>query len=440
MTQAIEPKTAQQPPPKAKKGRVGLVAGVLLGVGLAALVGTRVKEKLAERAAIQAATPAAKGEVATGPSITGVPGEGGYTQKRIYGRTIRGEPVAWKASIPITGTLAPIQEADIGFKVPGRLQSIQVKVGDRVKAGALLATLDGSEASAQAAAAGAGVKAAEIAHEMAKDAQKRTDSLFQGNAISEAEKSTMQQRTALALAQLEQAKAQARLAGANVGNTRVVAPFAGFVTRVPSGIGKFVGPGEPLIHIDDTTVLKLNATLSEVDARMVEPGDVLEIDGGSEGLGEAASGQGKDAANERPTGKVTAVLGSLDPQTRRVPIVGEIKNDPKFGLRSGAFVRARILPAREVPALKLPGTALRPGSQDEVILVREGKARVARVGLTIGEGGVLFVRSGLSASDDVLAEPSAETRDGDTITLEEGAAATTKDKNKTPISAPGKAP
>lgn len=435
MTQAMEPRTAQQPP-KAKKGRAGLVAGVLLGIGLTALVGMRVKEKLAERAAMQASMPAAKGETATGPSITGAPGAGVYVQKRIYGRAIRGEPVSFRATIPITGTLAPIQEADIGFKIPGRLQSIHVKVGDRVKAGELLATLDGSEASAQAAAAGAGAKAAEIAFEMAKDAQKRTDSLFQGNAVSEAEKTTMQQRTALAQAQFEQAKAQVRLAGANVGNTRVVSPFAGFVTRVPSGVGKFVGPGEPLIHIDDTSVLKLNATLSEADARMVEPGDAFELEVSAEGVGEAAIAQGEGASKDRPKGKVTAVLGSLDPMTRRVPIVGEIKNDPKLGLRSGAFVRARITPAREVAALKLPGTALRPGSQDEVILVRNGKAHVARVSLSIGEGGALFVRSGLSASDEVLLEPSAETRDGDEITLD-GAPGK---KAETQQPAPGKAP
>lgn len=418
MTHAMEPRTAEQPPakPAAKKGRGGLIAAVLIGLGLAALVGSRVKEKVAERAALQAeSTAAAKGAEASAPADKSGAGEAGaYVTKRLHGRAVRGEPVVWKPSIPVTGTLAPVQEADIGFKIPGRLQSINVKVGDKVKAGALLATLDGAEASAQAAAAGAGAKAAEIGYEMAKDAQKRTDSLFQGNAISEAERSTMQQRTALALAQLEQARAQARLAGTSVGNTRVVAPFAGFVTRVPNGVGRFVGPGEPLVHIDDTSVLKLNATLSETDARMVEKGDEFELESGFEGVGE-----GETMA--RPKGKITAVLGTLDPQTRRVPVLGELKNDPKLGLRSGAFVRARIEPAREVPALKLPGSALRPGSQDEVIVIREGRTRVVRIGLSIGEGGALYVRSGLSASDDVLLEPSAETRDGDLITLDAGA-------------------
>jgi multidrug efflux pump subunit AcrA (membrane-fusion protein) len=184
------------------------------------------------------------------------------------------------------------------------------------------------------------------------------------------------------------------------------------------------------VHIDDTSVLKLNATLSEADARMVEPGDAFDIDGSVDGIGAGTSGQAEGAPKDRLKGKVTAVLGSLDPLTRRVPIVGEIKNDPKLGLRSGAFVRARITPGREVPALKLPGSALRPGSQDEVIVVRDGKARVARVGLTIGEGGSLFIRSGLSASDEVLLEPSAETRDGDQITLDGGPAPADANKDK----------
>ncbi|MBK9264217.1 MAG: HlyD family efflux transporter periplasmic adaptor subunit [Polyangiaceae bacterium] len=129
----------------------------------------------------------------------------------------------------------------------------------------MLGIIDAAEAAAQARVAQTGVKVAEISLDMAKDGQKRTDTLFQQNAIAEAEKTTSTQRALLAAAQLEQARAQAKAVSVTLSNATLTAPFAGLVTRVPPGIGRIVGPGEPLFHIEDTSVLKLSASLSESD-------------------------------------------------------------------------------------------------------------------------------------------------------------------------------
>lgn len=384
--------TTTQPPagPSAgprKKGRVGLILGLAATLGLAALLGVRVKEALAERAALaaeQARQQTAKAET-TGP-------------KRAETKTTLGQPAKWRPVLSLTGTLAPTQEADVGFKMPGRLQTVKAKVGELVKAGALLATIDGSEMGAQAGVAAAGVHAAELALEMAKDGQRRVDMLFASNAISEGEKTAAAQRVALALAQLDQAKAQANLTTVSSANTRLSAPFAGYITRAPAGIGKIVQPGEPLFHVDDTSILKLNATLSEEDARLVDVGAAVAIEGAPEA-----------------SGKVTVVLGSLDPMTRRVPIVAEIPNQPVTSLRAGAFVRAKITPAKDVDVIKLPASTLRAGSLDEIVVRREGKAHIARVVASIGEDGALLVREGVRAVDEVVLSPSIDVREGDAL-------------------------
>lgn len=408
---SLTPRTDKPQAEPAKKGRVGLIVTLIIGAGLAGIIGLRVKEKLAEKKALEQSVASGTAQSQKGESTA-------VNRKRAY-KPVRGESVMYRPRISITGTLSPIQESDIGFKVPGRLQSIRVKVGDTVKAGTLLATLDGAEASAQAAAAAAGARAAEIGYEMAKDAQRRTDSLFESKAISEAERTGVQQKASLAQAQYEMARAQAQLATQNLGNTRIVAPFSGSIARVPSGVGRFVGPGEPLVHIDDTSVLKFSATLSETDASMVDVGSIFSIDDPSA----TRVLEGEEAKPPQFKGRITSVLNSLDPQTRRVPIVGELPNKPPTGLRAGAFVRVTITPEKEVNTIKLPAGALRPGSQDEVVIARSGKAHIARLSLTIGEDGSLYVRSGLSPSDDVLLEPSVELRDGDEVMLEGAAPA-----------------
>lgn len=358
------------------------IGAAAVAIGLFAFIGVRVKETLADRKAVAAASAERQVEA----------------QKRAGVATVRAKKKTWRPTIPVTGTLSPVQEADVGFKTGGRLVTVTVKVGDQVKAGQLLAALDVAEARAQAAATGAAVRAAQVSYDMAKDAEKRTLALFEQKAVSDAENLAAQNRSALALAQLEQARAQAQLATVGVGNGSLPAPFSGLVTRAPDGVGKIVGPGEPMFHVQDTSVLKLSATVTEADARLIAVGDTITVEGA--------------------TGKLTAVLGALDPQTRRVPIVAEIPNaegGPDGRMLAGAFVRASIASGREVTVFELPATALRPGSQDEIVVLDKGRAKLVHIAFTTAPDGAVLVRSGVTPEDAVVAAPSPEVKDGEDL-------------------------
>lgn len=401
---------------------VAKMIGLSLVIGLGTFIGVRVKGTLSDRAVMASSlTDQAKG----GP-------------KRAAVTIVHATSRTWRPTILITGTLTPIQDSDVGFKTGGRLQAVRVKVGDRVKAGQQLAALDVSEVSAQSVAASAGVRAAQVGYDMAKDAETRTLALFEQHAVSDAEHTAVQNRRALALAQLEQARAQAQLAGVGVSNGFLAAPFSGLVTRAPNGVGKIVGPGEPLFHLEDTSVLKLTATLTEADARLVEVGAEIVVDD-ADSEGEPAAAPVAKAADTpvvtdkkasvvttgdvAPTaprghavhGKVTSVLGSLDAQTRRVPMTAEIPNVARIPLLAGSFVRATVTSAREISVLVLPAGTLRPGSQDEVVVMANGKAHLARIAFTTASDGSLLVRSGLAAESGVVQSPSAEVREGDDL-------------------------
>ena len=379
------------------RGRAVAISAVAAMIGLFTFVGVRVKETLADRKAMSSSL-------------------GEHTQQgqkhAAAVAVVHGIPRAWRPRIPVTGTLAPVQDADVGFKTGGRLVAVRAKVGDHVKGGQLLAALDVSEAQAQVAATSAGVRAAQVGYEMARDAEKRTVALFEQKAVSDAENLGAMNRAALALAQLEQARAQAQLASVGVGNGTLSAPFSGLVTRAPSGVGKIVAPGEAMFHVEDTQVLKLNATLSETDARLVEVGAEIRVDGEDSATPIDGSGKGVAAGTR---GRVTAVLGSLDAQTRRVPMLAEIPNDASPPLLAGAFVRATILSTRETQVLMLPASALRPGSQDEVVVLAAGRARLVHVLYTAAPDGSLLVRSGITPVDTIVASPSSEVRDGDEL-------------------------
>jgi membrane fusion protein (multidrug efflux system) len=300
----------------------------------------------------------------------------------------------WRPTVALEGTLQPAREADLGFKAAGRLGAIRVKLGDKVRAGDVLAMLDDNEARAQVQAAEAQVHAAEAQLALADDAAQRMGTLAQSGAATQMSGVQSAQQKQLAAAQLDGARAQLLLAQANLKNHSLLAPFSGSVTKVPSGTGAIVAPGAPLFHLSDVSTLKLAATVSEGDAALVKAGAKVQVDS--------------------HVGEVHAVLSSVDAATRRVPVEALITNDGQ--LLGGSFVRAQLLGLDEIAVLKLPANALRPGSQNEVMVVRDGRLERRRVTFSsVGE--VLYVRSGLKNDEQVLLSPSPEAQDGDPVML-----------------------
>lgn len=370
--------------PKRSSSKTAIAIGLLSVVALSLWTGLRVQEALEKRAATEAsARPLSESEgepaaLAQPPSV------------------VRGEKQQHRPSIACEGTLFASQDVDLAFKAGGQLASVRVKLGQLVKRGEVIASLDAVEASAQVKAAEAQLRAAEAQLALAEDAERRTSGMVDAGALPEATGVQVDQQRALALAQVDAARAQLSLARANLSNHTLVAPFTGFVTRVPTGTGSVIAPGMPAFHLSDVTTLSLKGTVGEEDAQLLRVGSEIEIEA-----------QGRTVA-----GKVVAVLTSVDPMTRRVPFEAEVVNDVEPRLLSGSLVRAKVVAGEAVEVLRLPASALRPGSQSEIMVVDGGKLQARRVTLATSEGGDLLVRSGLSPDEDVLLAPPANAKDG----------------------------
>lgn len=381
--------TSSAQPERVKAPLAGVIAGLVMVGGLVAWTTTRVTTATKAQAAVaerRVADAERNAAIAKQPEKVSV---------------VSGVAAKWLPRVELDGTLAAEQSASVGFKVGGKIGSLKVKVGDQVRAGALLATLDSTEAGAQAAAMAAQVRAAEAQLALAQDSQRRTQAMVQSGSFAEASGVQSTQQSALALAQLDAAKAQASLSRVSLGNHTLTAPFAGTVTKVPDGIGEVVAPGAPLFEIVNIKVLKLATTVSEHDANLLLPGAPVEL----------------VLENGKATGRVSAVLGTIDQKTRRVPVEASFDN-PGF-LRAGAFVQAHVDAKNEIDVLKLPHEVLRPGSQDEVLVVLDGgKLDARRVVFSIDKDGTLLVRRGISAGDKLVAKPKPEAKAGDIVTIE----------------------
>ena len=132
--------------------------------------------------------------------------------------TVRATPESWQPVVEFEGSLVAAQSAALGFKVNGRISTIRVKLGQAVKSGALLGSLDGSEAAAQQRSAEAQLRAAQAQLALADDSATRTTSMVKSGALSEAQGVQGEQQESLAAAQLDAAKAALSLTQVNLGN------------------------------------------------------------------------------------------------------------------------------------------------------------------------------------------------------------------------------
>ena len=384
---------ALEAPPKAPVA--GIVAGVALLLGLGGWTAARVTTATQEKRAVaeQRAEDAARQK-----SLASAP-------KRV--EVVLPSPSEWVPTVEIDGTLVAARSAEIGFEAPGRIARLGAGVGDQVRAGALLATLDTAEAAARANAAEAGLRAAEAALTLATDADQRTAKMVASGSVAEAAGVETSQQRSLALARLDAARAELALSSVALKNHRLTAPFAGTVIRAPDGPGSVAAPGAVLFEIADLSRLTLRGTLGEHDAALVEPGSKLGID-----------------TEKGPVeGTVRVVLGSVDPATRRVRVEADVDN-ADGRLRAGSFVRAEVRGAAPTRVLELPQGVLRPGAQDELFVVQGEALRSRRVVYSVGPKGEILVRRGLEAGERVVRSPAPDARDGETVSVEGGASGT----------------
>jgi RND family efflux transporter MFP subunit len=373
---------------------VGIIAGLAVVGGLGAWTSQRISEAKTNQAGVaEKRVEDSKRSAETAKAAPRVD-------------VVQGVAAEWQPRIELNGTLDADQSARLAFRIPGKLSGIQVRVGDTVRAGQVLASLDGTEIHAQVAAADAQVRAASAQLDLAQDAERRTQTLVKSGATAEAAGVQTEKQRALAAAQLDAARAQYTLAKTNLGNHTLVAPFAGTISRAPSGVGSVVGPGEALFDLANTTLLKLAATVTESDASLLAVGGEVQL--------ETESGE--------TTGKIRAVLSTLDPATRRVPVQAEFKNPG--GLRAGSFVRAWVNGRNRIAVVRVPHSVLRPGSQDEVLVVNPANSTIEsrQVTYSTDKDGSLLVRRGIVQGDTLVDNPNAEAKTGDVVQVNRGEA------------------
>jgi RND family efflux transporter MFP subunit len=329
---------------------------------------------------------------------------------------VRVQPLARHAiegQVSFTGSLRAVRRVDVVPEIGGRIEDVLVEVGDPVTRGQLLAVIEHqslvlatSQAKANRSAAAASIERAELDVATAERELSRVRELAERGAASQAELERSQATLDTAKAMLRSARSQHRGAKAaagltadSLGDSRIVSPLAGTVTKREIHMGTRVNPGTLAFEIQDIDELELVGAVTARDFARLGIGQTVQIR--------------VDARPEQSfTGTVKTMSPSLDPITRRATIAVAVAN-PEHLLLPNQFADATVAVEQRTGVLAVTRDAVvaTPEGPD-VYTVRDGHAVLAHARLGASEQALVPVLGGLAEGEPVVVIGQAELRDG----------------------------
>lgn len=300
-------------------------------------------------------------------------------------------------TVVVTATIFPDQDrlTRVAPRIEGRITSAPAKLGDRVRAGQALATLDSVEVGETHAA----LVQAQAELRIAEDGFKRAESLNAEEIIprkdflrAQADRDKARAALRAASARLQLLGGSAAASGSNVAGFAVTAPIAGTIIEKKVTLGELASQSTPMFTIADLSRVWIQANLPEAALAKVR-------------MGANAKVTVPAYPGETFNGRVSHIGAMLDKETRTVAARIEVAN-ADGRLKPEMFATATIEAAgdkRDVMTLPDAAIVLLEG-KPSIFVFEQGvyEAREVETGERIG--GRTVLKSGVKAGDQVVTE------------------------------------
>ena len=288
------------------------------------------------------------------------------------------------------GTLEEESGIVLSFPVPGTVRSVEVREGEHVTSGALLATLDAINLRSTDQAAQATLR-------QAQDAMNRLQQLYDKGSLPEIQYIEAQTK-------LAQARATAEIAAQNLNDSRLTAPCAGVIGRRAVEAGENIAPGQPVLTLLDTHTVLAKIAVPEREIADLKIGDRATIRVAA--LGDRTF-----------RGIITEKGVEGDPLSHTYAVRIRLNNSDG-SLLPGMVCNAAIQRADEPQLIILPARAIQLSHTGEhFVWTITDEGRAARTAVTVGaltERGV-EIRSGLHPGDRVITEGTQKIGNGSKV-------------------------
>jgi RND family efflux transporter MFP subunit len=305
-------------------------------------------------------------------------------------RTVTVEPSEAGETVSLTGEIQPRYQADIGFRVNGKILQRPVDVGTQVKKGDLLARLDPQQYRQDVEVAKAEVATAE-AEETRSEAQEwRQRELLKNGNTTRVQYDLSLKTFKTAQAQLDSARARQVQASENLDYTELKADNDGVITAVGADAGQVVSSGQMVVRLAQPS--EREAVFNVAEALLKNPprkDPTVEVNLVSN-------------PDIRTEGRVRYLSPQADPTTRTYTVRVSLPGAPPQ-MRLGANVIGSVT-FNQGSSIAIPGSALfQKDGQPAVWLVeKDGTVQLKQIAIERYEGDSVVVGNGLAQGDVVV--------------------------------------
>lgn len=367
-----------------RRGRlVALVVLVLLALG----AGRTIMSRMANARSLEAGTEA---------------------RAKVYVKTTLPKAGGAGQSLALPGTLQGFVQSPIAARASGYLKRWTKDIGSRVEKGELLAEIETPEIDQQLTQAIAAREQTASSLGLAKSTVERWEGLRKKDVVSQQDLDERRSGLAQAQANLAAAEANVQRLRQLEGFKRVLAPFAGVITRRNVDVGDLIdaggGSARALFMLSQTDPLRVYINVPQSYSQLVKVGQPVVV-------------TQAELRGQTFKGEVARTAAAIDTATRTMQVEVALPNRDGI-LMPGAYVQV-ALPLAASKTLVVPTNALlfRGEGARVAVVDGSGKVNLRPVGIGRNFGESIELIDGIGANDRIVLNPSDSLADGDVVSL-----------------------
>ena len=309
-------------------------------------------------------------------------------------------------NIDFHAQISPTQKTILAFKYAGKIKSINFESGDFVKKGQVIATIDDSDYKVNLEAFSKKYEAANAVVQNAEAQFSRAEKLYKGGAMPKKDYDNALMQKNVAISTLKEASAGLENARNTLNDTKIIAPYDGYIDKKIVEVGAVVPEGGPVVSYisNDITDISVNASLKDIEY-----------------IKNASDINFKDNSTEKIyTLKVKSIAQNPDSINLTYPVTFTFLNlekDEKFLSGQTGTVTISVK-NNENPEILIPLNALFEDNGSNVYLFKNGIA--VKTAVEIGElreTNKISIVKGLKNGDKVIVAGVSKLVDGDKVKL-----------------------
>lgn len=276
-------------------------------------------------------------------------------------------------TIEASGTIVANEYAELHPEISGRITYLNVPEGTQIAKGTLIARINDADLQAQ-------LEKSKVQLDLYQKTEERDRKLLAINGINQADYD-------LALNNVNSTKADIDYTQAQIDKTIIRAPFNGIIGLRQVSIGAYVSPATVIATIQQLDKIRVDFTLPEQYSNVVKKGAIADV------MLDAAG-------NIHRKAQIIAAEPQITPTSRNLK-VRAVLEDGKG--RPGAFAKVYINAGADAKSILVPTNAIIPNDKNnQVILVKNGKATFTDVRTAVREANNIEITEGVNPGDTVV--------------------------------------